>query len=150
MDALAAFGVNWKLLLIQGVNFGLLLALLYRYLYKPMFALLAKRQAIITEGLADAQTAKEEKARIALESEQILRAAREEGGKLVETLHKQGLEEERKLIRDAQEKSTLLLAEAKQKANEERAHILRETEGEIARMALLAAEKILRANGVKQ
>lgn len=149
MDALIAFGVNWKLLLIQGVNFTLLLLILYKFLYKPLFAMLEKRQGIITKGLADADIASKEKERITSETEGILRSAREEGGKIVDTLHKRGVEEERKLVRDANEKSNALLSAAKQKANEEREHILRESEKEIARMAILAAEKILRTNGVK-
>ncbi len=90
-----------------------------------------------------------EKERIVGETEGILRSAREEGGKIVDTLHKRGVEEERKLVRDANEKSNALLAAAKLKANEEREHILRESEGEVARMAILAAENILRNNGVK-
>lgn len=149
MDALIAFGVNWKLLLIQVVNFSLLLLVLYKFLYKPLFAMLEKRQGIIAKGLADADSAIKEKERITSETEGILRLAREEGGKIVDTLHKRGVEEERKLVRDANEKSTALLSAAKSKANEEREHILRESEKEIARMAILAAEKILRSNGVK-
>lgn len=149
MDALIAFGVNWKLLLIQGVNFSVLLLVLYKFLYKPLFAMLEKRQGIIAKGLADADTASKEKERINSETEGILRSAREDGGKIVDTLHKRGVEEERKLVRDAIEKSNALLSAAKLKANEEREHILRESEKEIARMAILAAEKILRTNGVK-
>lgn len=143
MDALIAFGVNWKLLLIQGVNFGLLLILLYRYLYKPLFALLEKRQRTIEKGLSDAAAAKLEKEKTEKERGSILQASREEGGKIVETLRKQALEHERGVIHDAQEKSHAILALAITKAADEREFILRESEKDIARMAVLAAEKIL-------
>lgn len=149
MDALTAFGVNWKLLVIQGVNFGLLLALLYRYLYKPLFAMLEKRQQAIADGLRDAELAKSEMTRVGAETQVLLRKAREDGGKLVDTLHKQGIEEERRIIREAQEKSAALLSEAQILAKEEQAHMLRESEKEIAKMAILGAEKILRASAAK-
>lgn len=149
MDALTAFGVNWKLLLIQGVNFGVLLFLLHRYLYKPLFAVLAKRQEVIAGGLRDAEKAKSEMARVTTESEELLRHAREEGGKLVEALHKQGIDGERDIIRTANEKSAAILEEAKRRAEEERVHLFRESEKELAKMAMLSAEKILRASSTK-
>ena len=144
MDALLAFGINWKLLLIQAVNFTLLMAILYRYLYKPVFAMLEKRQHEIAKGIADAKAATAEKDEIANAKEGLIRSAREEGGKIVDELRKVGIEEERKLLRESQEKSAAMLAEAKIRANDEREHILRESEKEVARMAILAAEKILR------
>lgn len=144
MEALLAFGVNWKLLLIQAVNFTLLLALLYRYLYKPLFALLEKRQRMITEGLADAEAARKEKDEVLATKEEILRSAREEGGKVAKDLKRQASEAEQQMIRGAQEKTALMLEEARAKAEAEREHILRESEKDVARMAVLAAEKILR------
>ncbi len=147
MEALSAFGVNRELLLIQVANFGLLLFILYRFLYKPLFAILEKRQIEIQKGIDDAKSATEEKERIANEKDAIMQSAREEGGKIVEGLRKEGLEAERKMLRESQEKSTILLGEARAKAEEERAYLLRESEKEIARIATLAAEKILRASG---
>ena len=144
MEVLAAFGVNWKLLLIQGVNFGLLLILLYRFLYKPLFALLEKRQRVIEGGLEDAKKAREEKEGIEKEKGVILASAREEGGKLVEQLRKEAIAQEKSILREAQEKSTAMFTEARVKADAEREHVLRESEKEIARMAVLASEKILR------
>lgn len=144
MEALIAFGVNWKLLLIQGVNFGLLLLLLYRFLYKPLFALLEKRQQAIERGLHDAEEATREKEAIQGAKEHILHVAQEEGGKIVDALRKQAVAQEREILHAAQEKSSAVVSEAIMKANDEREHILHEAEKDIARMAVLATEKILR------
>ena len=143
MDALIAFGVNWKLLLIQGVNFGLLLVLLYRYLYKPLFAILEKRQRVIEKGLSDAASAKLEKEKTEQERESILQESRQEAGRTSEELRKQAVERERQILHAAEEKSHAVLAEAAVKVADEREYILRETEKDITRMAILAAEKIL-------
>ena len=146
MEALLAFGVNWKLLAIQAVNFSLLLLILYRYLYKPLFAILDQRQKKIAQGIKDAKDAEEEKGRIEEGKNEILRSAREDGGKIVDGLRKQAIEEERRILREAQEKSVALLDDNRKKAEEEREYILRESEKDIARMAVLAAEKILRGS----
>ena len=145
IDTLTAFGVNWKLLLIQGVNFGLLLLLLHRYLYKPIFAMLEQRQRVLEKGLADAEDAQREKENIEKEKGTILASAREEGGKLMEELRKQAIEQEKSIIRNAQEKSAAMFSETREKADAEREHILRESEKDVARMAILAAEKLLRS-----
>lgn len=150
MEALVAFGVNWKLLLIQGVNFALLLFILHRFLYKPLFALLEKRQRIIEKGLGDAKQAGEEVEKVEREKGAILASAREEGGKLTENLRKQAIEQEKNIIREAQEKSAAMFSDARAKAAAEQEHLLRESEKEIAKMAVLGAEKILRGQYVER
>jgi F-type H+-transporting ATPase subunit b len=149
MEIFHVFGIHWKLLAAQMVNFSIALFVLHRYVYKPIFAILAERQAKLAQGLEDAELARATKERGEEESRELLRQAREEGGKLVETLHKQGIEEERNIIRTANEKSTSLLEEARVRAEAERVHLLRESEKELAKMAVLAAEKILRASPAK-
>ncbi len=144
MEALLAFGVNWKLLLIQGLNFGLLLLVLYQFLYKPLFALLDKRQGVIEKGLKDAEEAGREKDKVLKEKDGILASAREEGGKIAEGIRKHATAEAGEVLRGAQGKGAEIIAEAKTKAEAERDHTLRESEKEIARMAVLATEKILR------
>ncbi len=149
MEILHAFGIEWKLIVIQALNFAVVLFVLHRYAYKPVMAMLEKREQTIREGIEAAEGAMKEKERTEEARTQILLEAREEGGKIVEDLHKQGIEAERKMLREAQEKSAATLAEAKSKAEEERDYILRESEKEVARMATLAAEKILRGSEVK-
>lgn len=146
MEIFHAFGIEWKLLVIQMINFGIALFVLHRYAYKPIIAILAKREKEIATGIAAAESAKKEKEAILSEKDGILRAAREEGGKIVEGLRKEGSLQERAMVRDAGEKSAAMLAEAKAKAEEERAYILRESEKDVAKAAILAAEKILRTS----
>ena len=148
MEIFHAFGIDWKLITIQGINFAVVLFVLHRYAYKPIMALIAKRQAVIAEGIQNAEDATKEKEQIALDRELTLQTAREEGGKISDGLRKQGIAEEREIVRVAQEKSNTILADARELAEKESAHILREAEREIARMAVLGAEKILR-NGQK-
>ncbi len=140
------FGIHWKLLAAQMVNFSIALFVLHRYVYKPIFAILAERQEKIAKGLQDAAHVATERMRLDEEGVLLLRTAREEGGKIVETLRKEGIIEEGKIVREAQEKSAALISEAQARAREEHAHMLRESEKDIAKMAILGAEKILRAS----
>jgi F-type H+-transporting ATPase subunit b len=125
-------------------NFGIVLLLLRRFLYRPLMNMLDERNAKLKRGLEDAASAALEREAIAIEKTEIVSAARAEGNAIVEGVRKDALERERALLREAEEKSAAILVEAKARAEEERTHILRESEKEVARMAVLAAEKILR------
>ncbi|OGZ05091.1 MAG: ATP synthase F0 subunit B [Candidatus Lloydbacteria bacterium RIFCSPHIGHO2_01_FULL_49_22] len=146
MEIFHAFGIEWKLLVIQMINFGIAFFVLRQFAYKPIIAILAKREKEIALGVAAADSAKKEKEAILEEKDGILRAAREEGGKIVEGLRKEGSLQERAMVREAGEQSAAILADAKAKAEEERAYILRESEKDVAKAAILAAEKILRTS----
>lgn len=146
MEIFHAFGIEWKLLVIQMINFGIAFFVLRQFAYKPIIAILAKREKEIALGVAAADSAKKEKETILEEKDGILRAAREEGGKIVEELRKEGSLQERAMVREAGEQSAAILADAKAKAEEERAYILRESEKDVAKAAILAAEKILRTS----
>ena len=50
-EIIRVFGINWKLLAIQAVNFGLLLILLHRFLYKPLLKVIEERQMHIKKEL---------------------------------------------------------------------------------------------------
>ncbi len=50
-------GLNWKLFLSQAVNFFILLIVLRFFVYKPLLAIIKKRNERIQEGLQKAETA---------------------------------------------------------------------------------------------
>ena len=51
------FGVNWKLLYIQGINFALLLTGLTYLLYRPLMRIIDERRDKIAEGVRTADAA---------------------------------------------------------------------------------------------
>jgi len=51
------FGLDWKLLIIQAVNFGVLLLVLWYFLYKPVLKMLDERRGKIQKGVEDAENA---------------------------------------------------------------------------------------------
>jgi F0F1-type ATP synthase membrane subunit b/b' len=48
-DLFAAFGINWKLLVIQAVNFGVLLLALWYFLYTPVLTMIDERKKIASK-----------------------------------------------------------------------------------------------------
>lgn len=140
----AVFGINWKLLAIQAVNFGLLLFVLHRYLYKPVLAMVDLRKKKIERSVHDAEEAERQLGEAEATKARIMRDATAKGDALIDAAKKHAEGEERTMIKDAHRKAVHLLNEAERRAAHEREEMLQRSEREVARMAVLAAEKILR------
>jgi F-type H+-transporting ATPase subunit b len=54
------FGVDWPQLIAQIISFCIVCALLYRFAYRPVLAMLEERRRRIAEGLANAENIKAE------------------------------------------------------------------------------------------
>lgn len=141
---ITVFGINWKLLLVQGVNFGLLLFVLHRFLYKPVLAMVDVRRAKITRAIKDAEQAEEELGLAEVEKAHILREATQKGDEIIVAAKKHAEGEEHLIMKDAHRKAVHLLNEAERRAEREHQEMVAKAEREVARMAVLAAEKVLR------
>ena len=58
-ELLSAFGIDWRLLIINSINSGLMLFVLWYFLYGPITRMLESRRQKIAEGLRDAEEARE-------------------------------------------------------------------------------------------
>lgn len=141
---ISVFGINWKLLMIQGVNFGLLLLILYKFLYKPVLAMVDARKKKIERAIRDADEAERQLGEAEAEKARILREATKKGDDLIDAAKKHAETEEYTIMKDAQRKAVHLLNEAERRALREHEEMVKNAEREVARMAVLSAEKILR------
>ncbi|HFC10846.1 MAG TPA: hypothetical protein ENJ75_01485 [Candidatus Kaiserbacteria bacterium] len=145
MDKLfAAFGVNTKLLIAQVVNFGILLAALTYFLYKPLMRSLEARQKVVTQGVEDAQRASEKLASADTVSAERVEKAENTAEQIVTNARDIAQTERVRLLKEAEERAEALTADAEARAKESIAKMQRESEKDIARLAVLAAEKAIR------
>ena len=142
-EIIGVFGINWKLLLVQAVNFGILLLVLWHFLYKPVIRMLAERREVVAKGVIDAEHAAAERARAEEERTAVLTAATKDADTLIARAKERGEAKEQEILLEAQKKSDRLLAEAALKAEEEKRRALVESKEEIARMAILGAKRLL-------
>jgi F-type H+-transporting ATPase subunit b len=143
-ELFAAFGLNWKLLLIQALNFGALLAILSYLLYKPIFKMITERQEKIAEGVRTAEQAAHKLVEATGKSEDIVGTAVREAEKLVSDARTHAEERGDEIVKTAEAKAAAALKDAQMKAEEAKRQALEGSEREIARAAMLAAEKILK------
>jgi len=118
MEIIENFGLDPYLFGAQVINFLIILYLLKRFLYKPVFDLLKKRAREITEGLKQAEEGKIvlEKAKV-LEKE-ILQKARSEAKRTIDEAKVQSLIVKGEISENARLESQRILLEAQAKIDE--------------------------------
>lgn len=137
-------GINGPFLLAQIINFVILLFLLHRFLYNPLLSMLDARKQRIADGLAAADVARRE--------------AEEERARLMAKLEEERAEAQRRIAQassQAERVKSDILAEARREAEEirmraraeaeaEKQRLLNEAQKQIAELAVLATERVVR------
>ncbi|HUY05340.1 MAG TPA: F0F1 ATP synthase subunit B [Candidatus Paceibacterota bacterium] len=140
----AAFGINWSLLIAQAVNFAIVLVALRYFLYKPVMAMLTKRQELVAKSVSDAAKAEELFEGADAEAASRVHAADTEAESIVAQARETAGAEKARLLKEAEERAALIAKDADARAAEAVERARRESERDIARLAVLAAEKVLK------
>lgn len=144
MDGLlSAFGIDWKLLVAQGINFGVLLVALYFFLYKPVLKMMEERRLLVAKGVEDAERATEKLAGADKAATEVVAKADKEAADLLATARDAAGTERTRLVKEAEARAAAIASDAEARAKEASAKALRESEQEIARLAVLAAAKVM-------
>ena len=143
-ELLTTFGVNWKLLFIQAVNFGVLLVLLTSFLYRPILRIIDERREKVAEGVRTAEEASRKLDDAKTESEGLIGQAARDAEALVSVARTRAEGTGTDIVKAAEVKASGLIKEAEMRSEEAKRQALQESEKEIARAAVLAAEKILK------
>jgi F-type H+-transporting ATPase subunit b len=109
-------GIDWKLLLSQAVNFGLLLIILTFFAYKPLLRTLKERRTKIEEGLAKAEEADARLREAHRLKTEKLKEAEQEAIVLMQRSEAKMKEHEAKLLAEAKKKELELLSSAERLA----------------------------------
>ncbi len=139
-----AFGIDWKLLIAQAINFGVLLAALTFLLYKPVLKTLEERKEKVAKGVLDAEEAEKKLASADGVAAERLREAEGSAETIVSNARDAAQGEKARILKEAEARATDVALDAEARAKESQAKALRESEKEISRLAVLAAEKVLR------
>ncbi len=131
-------------LVVQAVNFIILLLILWRLLYRPLLAKMEERTQAIKKSLDEAQLARAEAARAQEENAARLRQAHAEAAAIRAQALKEAAEEQRRLVDGARAEAQRLVdtARAQMEADVRRARD--ELRREVAELATAVAEKLIR------
>ena len=133
-----------KSLIVQIVNFLILLFILKRILYKPFLAKMEERRSTIQKALDEAKEARAAAARQQEENEGRLRAAYAEAAAVREQALKEAAEESRKHVEAAQVQARKMVEETKAQLDTEVRRARDELRRDVGDLAVAVAEKLVR------
>src|SRR3990167_2885815 len=117
-QVLSTFGIDWRLLIVNAVNFALVLLALWYFLYAPVMKMLEERRQRVAQGVRDAEAAAP--------------AA--------------GAAKERELAHKGEAAAALAVREAQARAEELKARAIEESRQEVAKLIVLGLERLERQN----
>lgn len=132
----------WTVIMQWG-NLLILLLLMKKFLFKPVMAVLEKRNDEIKASYDEAEVAKSEAQAFKEEYSEKLSGARKEAEDIVKTAVKNAKITSDEIIAEAQEKATSMIERANQKILVEQKSAVNEAKNEISDMAIAIAGKVI-------
>lgn len=143
-QVIAAFGIDGRLIIIQIFNFVILMVALSYLLYKPILKVLAERKEKVLQGIKDADDAAKALAEASEQKRTILTTANQEAIAVADRAKEYAASKANEIVAEAQSKAEQVAKEAEARGQEIKAKAVKESEAEIAKLAILTAEKILK------
>lgn len=143
MELITALGIDLRVFIAQLINFAVLVYVLYRYAYHPILNLLAERKEKIRRGIEDAEASAKALAEASEEKRNIIAAANKEAEAMAARAKEHAEKKAEGILDDAHKKAEQAIKDAALRAEELKVQARKESEAEIAKLAILAAEKVL-------
>ncbi len=138
----AAFGIDWRLILIDSINFGVLLFALWYFLYEPLTRMLEVRRQKVAQGVLDAEEAAQKLADIQHKESEILSHAGAEADEVLAKARASAQEKGKALLAQSEAAAAQLLKEGAAQAAALKAEALEESKKEVAKLIVLGMQKV--------
>ena len=143
MKIFSAFGLDIKILIAQLINFAILLFILWKFAYKPMFKILEDRKKKIETGIENAVKAEEKLKEIGEEEKKVMIQAKKEAAKILDEAKVMAEESRKKNIEKTKEEIGQLINQEKENMRLEKAEILKSINREVADLVVATVEKVI-------
>lgn len=142
-SGIGALGVDGKAFIIQLVTFVLAFWVLKKFAFKPIMKVLDERRKVIEDGVNLGEEMKKERTTLEAQISEKMAEAREEADGIVAAAH----ENARELVREAEDKANTkadgILADAKNRIDQETARARQNLEKEMVTLVSEATEAII-------
>ncbi len=133
-------------LLVQFINFFLLVAILAKFAYKPLLKVMQDRQERIAQDLEGAQEARLQAQELEKSYKEQLANARVEAQKIIEKAMKQADEEGKAQLEEVRAQIAKEKAQAKEEIIMERERAMRQMRKEVVSLSVALAGKVVEKN----
>jgi F-type H+-transporting ATPase subunit b len=124
-------------------NFLVILAILYRFFYRPVLNFMDKRRDEIARNIAESEQRHAEAEKLLEEYRAQLAASRQDAQQIIDRATKAGEEERQALLAQSRNEAAALLESARSEIRRERDEAMQTLRQEVVTLAMAAAGKIL-------
>jgi F-type H+-transporting ATPase subunit b len=139
-------GANTTMVFLTWVSFFLLLAVLYKFAWRPILSALDAREAAIRKSVEDADRIKEELAQIHASREKELNVAYAKAKDIIEESRRGAVEAAHIIQQKAKDEAQILLQNATRDIRDETEKARAQLKSESARLAVELTTKLIREN----
>ena len=144
MEALSKLGIDFKVMIAQIINFGILIAVLTKLLYKPILHALDQRRKRIEESLKMATEIETKSAKMEEEMGHKRDLAKKESAEIVGEAKATAEKDRAKILISAAEESDRVKKAAREQIELDRQAMLDETKKRVGKLALLLVTRSLK------
>ena len=135
-ETLQSMGIQWPKLIAQAVNFAIVLFILWKWAYKPVFAMLEARRQKIAEGVANADQIKAELVRTEAARRDILDQAGDQANKLIEEARTAAARVREQETQKAIAAAEQIMVKAREAAGRDHERMLADLKREVGRLVV--------------
>lgn len=144
MDSIiSTFHIDWKIIIAQAFNFGVVFVVLYIFALKPLSKLMADRSEKIAKGIEDGKTNASLLEKTNAEYDKALSKARAEADKIFQDGKKEAEAERTKMLEKAKSEVVVVIENGKKILEAEKTKMVEEAKKEIVDLAMKATEKLI-------
>ena len=143
-DLSTGLGINTFAFLSQLISFGVVFFILWRWGFPAIIKILDERQAVIREGVENAQQAKRELTEATSRAEQVLLEARREAQQTIERAAKVAQDEARHIEEEARERAEQISQQQIARIQQEAARARNELSRLVVNLSIDAAGQVIR------
>jgi F-type H+-transporting ATPase subunit b len=140
---ISTFHIDWKIIIAQAINFGIVFAVLYFFAFKPLGKIMNDRSVKISKGIEDGKRNAEILEKTQKEYDAILIQAKNEAHKIFSEGKKEAEEKKIILMEKTQKEVALMMENGKKTLEAEKVKIVDEAKNEIVFLATQMVEKII-------
>ena len=146
MDSIiSTFHIDWKIIIAQMINFGVVFVVLYIFALKPLNKLMAERKEKIEKGIDDAKTNAAMLKATRVEYDEVIIKARTEANTIFQEGKKEAEARKTLMMEEAKRDVEAMINRGKKMLEAEKVKMVEEAKGEIVSLAMLATRKLFGA-----
>lgn len=139
-----ALGLNLGYLIVQVFSFLVLVIILHKWAYTPVIEMLQKRRKTIAQAVEDARIAADARENAEKHAEELLAKAQQDANDRVREAKIRADEAARQIKAQAEQEAAQIRATAEESARQIKEDALKDLRGEVASLAIAAAQQIIR------